>query len=98
MTNENIENWGRFLDRLITDRPSAIHNSISAIAEACADQMHDLMPGCKVRIIVEDADIEAHQNPEKQVIGSGVAYTTKVGIANDDQKEYLLITTDTNND
>ncbi len=98
MTNENIENFGKFLDRLVTSRPNAIHNSVVSIAEAACDQLKDLMPGCYVRVIIENADLDAHDKAEKIVNGSGVHHSTKVAISGNEEKDYVLILTDTNND
>lgn len=94
MTNENIEKWGQFLTRLINERPNAIHNSVVSIAEACVDQMKDMMPGCKVRIIVEQADQDAHFEPEKIANGAGVILQTKVQLQT--ENDYLILDTETN--
>ena len=80
-----------------------LHNSVVSIAEACVDQMKDLMPGCKVKIIIDNADLETHENTkdanwEKVVMGSGVIHNTKVALDPNDENSYLYLTTETNND
>jgi hypothetical protein len=86
------ETLQKFLDRL-TEQPSRLHHQVYNIAESCRDQLKDLMPGCKVRVIVEDAEMEAHHNQEKIANGAGVSHLTKVEFS---ENEYLLLTTETN--
>ena len=101
MTNENVERWANDLTNRINkliETPSRLHNQVFNIAESCADQLKDLMPGCHVRVIVEQADLDAHRNQEVIAIGSGVSHMTKVALSDNSEKDYLLLTTDTNND
>lgn len=98
MTNENIENFGKVLDRLATERPSRLHHQVVNIAESCCDQLKDLMPGCYVRVIIENADMDAHHSQERVVNGSGVHHSTKEPLSQNEEKDYVLILTDSNND
>lgn len=80
MINENlIQHHDKLMQRIMNlDKAPKMHSDVVETVESVIDQLHELMPGCYVRVIIHTPEMDAQFQPDKIANGNGgVDYRTE---------------------